>query len=182
MGENEKEGPRHDSDRDPFQCYCGKQCDNDEKLQEHKNHKHEDKNWMCSGVLYDTAGNLNPCQKLCKDGPTLWSCYCHIHEGRYQHYCDVSDCTYGSDALMNIHKHHYNSHGTPAPHEAKCPKCQRVFRQSGKRDRHIVTCQTDEKPFHCDDCDKNFSQKGTYAHHMKQYHSPEGIDPAAHFF
>ena len=62
-----------DCDRDEFQCYCGKHFKDDEYLQKHKNQKHSDKNWMCSGSVEDKDGNTLPCKKVCQDGPTLWN-------------------------------------------------------------------------------------------------------------
>ena len=78
--------------------------------------------------------------------------------------------------------HWFKKHEIELPDEQKCPKCGQRFGQTGKYKAHIITCQTDARPFICNISNESFEQKGTYNHHMTQQHKKPGESAEKHFY
>ena len=185
-GEPPAKKKKMDCERRDEQCYCGKQFESVAYLNKHIQAKHKT-TWMCSGSNWikgkeGEEGHWEACREVCSKRNSLWSHFRRKHEGRYHHYCLIGDCRFGSDELWNINMHRQKKHDIPLPDDQKCPKCDQGFGQIGKYKAHIITCQTDTRPFVCQICEETFRQRGTYTRHMRQKHKQPGVPAEKHFF
>ena len=185
-GEPPAKKKKMDCEHHDEQCYCGKQFESVAYLNKHIQGKHKT-TWMCSGSNWiegkeGEEGHWEACREVCSKCNSLWSHFRRKHEGRYHHYCLIGDCRFGSDELWNINMHCQKKHDIALPDEQKCPKCNQGFGQIGKYKAHIITCETDTRPFVCDICDETFRQRATYTHHMRQKHKQPGVPAEKHFF
>ena len=140
------------------------------------NRAHKNNLWVCSGTYQLDDGTLEKCKEICTKQSSLWSHYRCQHERSYHNYCDIKGCYYGSDEKWSIVKHKFNNHNIPMPEENKCPCYTKAFGQMSKLTKHLVTCQTDARPFECSECGKDFCQKESFHWHMKQEHPKDGED------
>ena len=169
------------------QCYCGKKFETVTYLNKHIQRKHKT-TWMCSGsnwiepVEGEEQGHWEDCWEVCAKRNALCSHFHRKHEGRYNHYCLIGDCRFGSDEQWNINMHHFKKHNIQLPEEQKCLKCGQGFGQIGKYKAHAITCKTDARPFICDICNESFWQRPTYNRHMRQKHKQPGESADKHFF
>ena len=177
-----KEIPRQvDCDRDDNQCHCGLRLKSSDEYDKHLNRAHKNNLWVCSGTNHLDDGTVEKCKEICTKRSSLWSHFRHQHESHYHNYCDIKGCYYGSDEKWSIVKHKFNIHNVPMPEENKCPRCAKAFGQMSKLTKHLVTCQTDVRPFACSECGKDFRQKESFTRHMKQEHPKEGEDNAKYY-
>ena len=163
-----KEIPRRvDCDRDENQCHCGLRLKSSDEYEKHLNRAHKNNFWLCSGMNHLDDGTVEKCKEICTKRSSLWSHFRRQHESHYHNYCDIKGCYYGSDEKWSVVKHKFNIHNVPMPEENKCPRCTKAFGQMSKLTKHLVTCQTDARPFACIECGKDFCLKESFTRHMK---------------
>ena len=156
---------------------CGKIFESKQVLDLHIGRKHKE-NFSCSGKVVE-KGKEYDCAFITTDRNSMWTHFRTLHLNIWCNYCVILTCSFGRDELSAVLKHQHDKHGMNTG--LLCPRCNKVFSQSGKLKDHLLTCKNKERPFVCEKCGQDFDQRMELNIHLRQKHPKVPGDRSGYF-
>ena len=124
-------------------------------------------------------GKEYDCAFVTTDRNSMWTHFHMLHLNIWCNYCVILTCLFGCDELSAVLKHQHNKHGMNTG--LLCPRCNKVFSQSGKLKDHLLTCKNKDCPFVCEKCGQDFRQRTELNIHLRQKHPKVPGDRLGYF-
>lgn len=95
----------------------------------------------------------------------LWA-HEQIHQDSNNFVCTVCGKTFGYKSLLRTHYHRTHA---PVTEVFECDICSKVFKEKGNLNAH-KRYHSDETPYPCTFCDKNFKMSNDLKKHINRVH------------
>lgn len=134
-----------------FHCSCGKLKSSEDTLLAHKQKRHSNSNWNCSG---------DGCETVCSTAKALKRHFRNIHLKEFTHTCMY--CPFGRDTKFLVANHMAEKHSMIK--KFACDECNKAFATNIQLSKHKGT-HLGLRPFICQFCHKKYA-----SNHSKLFH------------